>query len=260
MLEVEHQKVVDEIKLRLEQQDSWFHYKFILIGGVIAIFLGQLGFKKVRVSSDDIKADKPLPDVLSTDSTYLVLALACVIALIIDMHIRSNIFGIQELGLWIRSYVEPSYLTPRDQESGFRFWEEFLRIDNPPGQHLDNRYRLASSIHLHFMTSVIYLIYVIALQQLCIARQSWEWRKQIVLAGFLFVHVAILIFAFVAHTVPLALEMKITPFEIWSTGWQTPAYYLIPLFFLITINLPYLLLFRAKRVDLSEKEVSQSKA
>src|SRR3712207_5661276 len=44
LAKTEHQKAIDEIKLRMEQEDTWFHYKFIFVGGMVAFFLGYLGF------------------------------------------------------------------------------------------------------------------------------------------------------------------------------------------------------------------------
>src|SRR2546429_301747 len=35
LIQREHEKAMDEIKTSLEQMDTWYHYKFILIGGVI---------------------------------------------------------------------------------------------------------------------------------------------------------------------------------------------------------------------------------
>src|SRR5215213_1938333 len=124
LIQIEHQKAIDEIKIRLEQQDSWYHYKFLILGGVLAIFLGQTGFARDRsyTSSDD---DRRLKKILTADSNYAILVLACIISLIIDMHIRSNMFGMQTIGLWIASYVEGLYPT-----NGYYPWEQFIRNRN----------------------------------------------------------------------------------------------------------------------------------
>src|SRR5947207_1532923 len=104
LMKDEHQKAVDEIKLRLEQQDSWYHYKFLIIGGMFAVFLGQTGLNFGRRPHSPSAHPKRFNDILTAASNYSILTLAVVIALAIDMHIRNNMFGMQTIGLWIAHY------------------------------------------------------------------------------------------------------------------------------------------------------------
>jgi len=245
-LDVEHRKIIDEIKLRIEEQDSWFHYKFILIGGMVALFMGQLGFGKKESSTSD-KASKSLKDIVTGESTYAILALSCVVALIIDMHIRMHNYDIQQLGLWIANFVEPSYVTPKDIAAGFRPWEQFLRTDDPAGMHLDNLHAFAYSFHLHFVSIFIYLLYAVVLQEVCLGfadNEKSSRQKMIVITGFVFVQSSALAFTFIAHAVPGSVTMKLLPFNYMANGWVSTAYYLVPLFFIVMLHLPYLLLIR----------------
>lgn len=243
LIRLEYMKGVDEIKLRLEQWDSWYHYKFIVIGGMFALFLGQTGLTIGVRSQSEAKPRKRFKETIAGASAYAMLALAVVISLVIDMHIRNNMFAIQTIGLWIANYVEPSYAST----TAFP-WEQFLREAHSPSIRIDSLYRIGFSFHLHFMTIAVYLLYVIVLQQICL---SWNKRtspatKHIVVFGFLLVHLTALAFVFVAHAVPGRYAMNLIPSERWETGWQNVGYYILPLIFLIALNLPYLLLGRSR--------------
>src|SRR5712671_1195798 len=78
LIKTEHQKAIDEIKLRIEIEDNWYHYKFLLVGG-LALFV--LGFPTVG----------PMLGIAPSTSRELlsctVWAVACVIALAIDIHV-----------------------------------------------------------------------------------------------------------------------------------------------------------------------------
>jgi hypothetical protein len=246
LIKIEHQKAIEEIKLRLEMQDSWYHYKFIIIGGIFALFLGQTGLSIGRSTATAKKSTKRFNDILTAGSNYSILVLAVVIALAIDMHIRNGMFGVQTIGLWIAYYVEPSYPV-----TVYFPWEQFLRQLNSPSIHLDSLYKLGFSLHLHFLTIAVYLVYVIVLQQICLTsnRRVRDGQKPIVIFGFLLVHLAALGFVFVAHAIPGAYAMNLIPFTRWASGWWNVGYYLIPWFFLVAVNLPYLLFLRNRKLD-----------
>lgn len=250
LITLEHAKAVDEIKFRLTQQDSWYHYKFIFIGALLALFLGQTGLFKGREEDNSHISYTRLKYLLTADSNHSVIALACVLALIVDMHIRNHMFSMQTLGLWIANYVEPAYL-PLHPPGGFYPWEQFIRRPDGPSTNLDSLYRLAFSTHLHYMTKIIYLLYITVLQQVCLAysRSGGRGRRQIVLFGFMFVHLSALAFVFVAHAVPSTYEMSLIPLGRWANGWESMAYYLIPWLALVALNVPYLLLLRVERVN-----------
>lgn len=248
----EYQKAIDEIKFRLEQQDSWYHYKFIFIGGLLALFLGQTGLLsglfKGRPSASANADYSRIKNILTADSNYAVMVLACVLALIVDMHLRNHMFSMQTLGLWIANYVEPSYF-PKHPGNGFYPWEQFIRNPHSSSLHLDSLYRLAFSTHLHFMTTIIYLLYLTVFQQICLTfnKIGGRMRKQIILLGFVFVHLSVLAFIFVAHAVPSTYEMLLIPFNRWANGWISLSYYIIPWLVLVALNLPYLLFIRIRK-------------
>jgi hypothetical protein len=249
LIKTELGKANDEIKFRIEQQESWYHYKFIFIGGMVALFLGQTGFLKGR-SSNSRQSHQRLKDIITAESTYSILALACVLALIVDMHIRNNMISIQRLGLWIANYVEPAYVDKKlAQASGFYPWEQFIRPEAPtPSLQLDTLSSIAFSLHLHFMTTFIFLLYLIIFHQLClktadeVKSDAAAGRKQLVFGGFVIVLLSILAFIFVAHAVPSQYEMRLIPSNLWVNGLESTVYYTMPWIFILLLNLPYLLI------------------
>ena len=253
MITTEHEKAINEIEFRLAQQDSWYHYKFIFIGALLALFLGQT--ELLRGRGVDLSRDR-LKRLLTADSNYAVVALACVLALIVDMHIRNHMFAMQTLGLWIAHYVEPSLNVTN--LTGFYPWEQFIRNPNSPSMHLDSLYRLAFSTHLHFMTTIIYLLYLTVLQQICLSfRKSGRiGRRHFVLFGFVFVHLSMLAFVFVAHAVPSRYEMALIPINEWKSGWVSVAYYLIPWLVIVSLNVPFLMLLRTQRAEVRVKSTA----
>lgn len=251
-LEVENQKVIEEIKLRTEAQDSWFHYKFILTGGMVALLLGQIGLghfgsdRKEQPAGG--KSRRWVKDFFSSEAAYLILALSCVVGFIIDMHLRSQHYANQRLGLWLAYYVEPSFVTAKDMGLGFRPWEQLLRASD--SAYLDNLYRLFYSLHLHYMTVFIYLLYSLLLQGVCLGfehNEKNEGQRLAVMAGFIFVLLSAFAFTLVAHTIPGIFVMHLIPFEMYENGLWSMLYYLIPVPFLVALHLPYLLLVRNSR-------------
>src|SRR6185295_277299 len=134
------------------------------------------------------------------------------------------------IGLWIANYVEPAYASTTVFP-----WEQFLREAHSPNIRIDSLYRLGFSFQLHFMTIAVYLLYVILLQQICLAwnRRTSEVTKHVVVFGFILVHLTAVAFVFVAHAVPGRYTMNLIPFESWKAGWENVGYYLLPLVFLI---------------------------
>lgn len=248
----EHEQALNEIKMSLEQMDTWYHYKFILIGGVIAVFLGNIGILRRQGSVSRKESERLLESALMSNRTAAMLTLVCVIAFIIDMHIRSTVNGIQLLGLWIANYVEPSYLnsagvTTTDYpnsvlaEIGFIPWETFLRLPRTTGSTL---YPVIYSIQLHFTTILSYLLYVMVFQNISLISRRGR-RQQIAVVGFLSVHLSLFAFIVVAHTVRNIFNVACFPMVprdlCWLSGTRGSAYYLIVWLLLVVINMPYLL-------------------
>jgi len=131
----ENTKAVAEIRSRDEQENSWFHDKFILVGALLAATTGYIGFRKRESQS----AEGHLTALSKSPSTPVILALACVLALGIDMHVRGSNCEVNQIGLWIRYYLEPVMLHGRSDcdsvtslPTTFYGWEEFLRVKGTP--------------------------------------------------------------------------------------------------------------------------------
>lgn len=253
LIKTEHQKAIDEIKMLADKIDTWFHYKFILIGGLLALFLGHFGiFGRQNITSPK-PSDKALESSFMSIRTSIMLALVCIVAFIIDMHIRTNLTGMQQLGQWIYNYVEPSYFTeygsrtgyiPRAAltQIGFVPWETFLRSDVRQSMHNNPLYKASFSTQLHFITIVVYMIYLMVFQNLCLLGKKGRGR-QLALIGFLSVHISSLAFIIVSHTVPDSFEIRCFPAfsaDCWISGSQGSSYYLLAWLFLLLLSLPYI--------------------
>jgi hypothetical protein len=244
LIKLELQKANDEIKLRIEQEDTWFHYKFLLVGVLLAAFLGYLGF------GDGKKTGTPkerLDEIIESRAISSVLVLALLVALAIDMHVRNNAIVIQQLALWITYHAEPAFLqTVFDPKATGAFlpWEQFLRVESPvAGMHRDDLYGFAFYPHLHFFTWVLYMFYLGSFQKLMLAHANIAKRqlRSITIAGFVLVHLSLAAFTWIGHYVPGALELKVFPyFAIWKNGALAALYYLIPCGVLVLLNIPYL--------------------
>lgn len=282
LIKEEHKKAIAEINLRIGQEDSWFHYKFLLVGGLFSLLLGKL------VLGDKVMPSVQAEKLLDPKMMSIVLALATIVALAIDIHIRNNIMVVQQLGLWIANYVEPTLLhkafDPQKSE-GFLPWEQFLR-NKAAGEamHSDDLYGFIFYPHLHFLTWVIYISYIGFFQTFAISNKRrsnsplvdteatavtspvdspsarnhaeaagerpMEW---FVIAGFALVHVSLLAFTCIAHFTPRTFRFKIFPWDenLSEGGWKGVAYFLPPLISLLLLNLPYLFLLfpRKPRVE-----------
>lgn len=268
LIRTEHAKAIDEIKLLQEKIDTWYHYKFIFIGAVIALFLGQIGVWTMR-SGDLGKTSIPNFDrLLVSYRTAAMLALACVIAFTIDMHIRTHLKGMQQLGQWVYHYVEPSLLRSADEHNPFIPWETFLRMEIPEApdtradlasihgnvQSMHNNvfFKLMFSTQLHFMSIIIYMFYLIVFHNLCLSRRRGR-RPQLAFMGFVFVHLTALAFIVVTHTVPDAFDVRCFPLfssdKCWVKGTNGARYYLIAWLLLVVLNVPFIIqLFLRKKL------------
>jgi hypothetical protein len=235
LVEIELEKANAEIQYRIQQEDTWFHYKFLFVGALFAGF-----FTKFRLGHN---SRRTLLVIVSSSTTCFVLALACVVALAIDIHLRNNIVVIQQLALWIRYYAEPSLASM--VHTGFQAWEEFLRM--PGGMHRDEMYGFLFYPHLHFLTWILYVLYLGSFHWLSINPDSRRSNAENVLmaSGFFGVHAALAAFAFVGHFVPHALKTKAMPWigDCWQTGLAAAGGYLLLVLMLVAINSPYLVRF-----------------
>lgn len=255
LIEKEHEKANVEIKMLQEQIDTWYHYKFLLIGGIVALFLGQFGILGKQSASSPKTSERILVATLMSNRASIMLALICFVALVIDMHIRACLTNMQGLGWWIYSYVEPSYFRSIGAQTGnipqaglvetqFMPWETFLHTNIRQIQQTNPLYRTAYSLQLHFMTIAIYILYLVVFQNICLLCKKGK-QQQVAFLGFVLVHIAIAAFIIVAHTVPNSFDVKCFPisyFECWETGSQGSSYYLIAWLVLMLFSLPYLCL------------------
>lgn len=235
LIRLELQKANAEIQLRVGQEDTWFHYKFLLIGALLAAFGGAFTVGARKADAPDGMA------IASSPTTCMLLALSCVVALAIDIHLRNNIIVIQQLGLWIRYYAEPA-LMPAGA-TGFVPWEGFLRTRDA-GMHSDNLYGFLFYPHLHFLTWVVYTLYLCCYQSI-VVRDSGRLPHGprphgILTAGFVGVHISFAVFAWVGHFVPGALTTNVIPFaECWHTGLSAARGYLWLSCILFLASLPF---------------------
>jgi hypothetical protein len=287
----EHKKAVEEIKNRDLEDDSWFHNKFLLVGGLLAATLGYMKFGSGK------SPDERLGHLLRSPSAAAILALACVVTLGIDLHIRESQCVTDQLGLWIRSYVEPlmhggtgngcndckwdvnNTWDGSKKMTGFIGWEEFLRLtksDTKPskpkpsetkteeqiasegglGLHSSVFANLLDTPDVHFLTILLYLLYVFAFQAFALnptarGRAEVEHRNKypphsLALYCFAIVHIGLLVFVWAVHSAPEVFQIQALPFSgKWESGAMVPAYYLAPCIALVILNWPYITKYRA---------------
>jgi hypothetical protein len=238
LLEAEHAKAIEEIKLRISQEDQWFHNKFYLVGGL----LGALLFYLSSSRKEEERNLSQLRGFFESPTSCTVLALACVVAVAIDIHQRNNIVVVQQLGLWISNYVEPALLQERaPQEVGsFLPWEEFLRVETPgAAMHRDDLYGLAFYPHLHFLTWALYMLYLVTLQKAALARPHPQ-EARMVLGGLGLVQLSFAGLTWLGHAAPAAFEFKVIPYvNWWASGWLATSVYGLPYLLLVLAVLPY---------------------
>jgi hypothetical protein len=207
LFELEVNKVFDELGARIGYMDSWFHYKFVLIGAVLALtlnqFLAAMFGKKAKHFQKSVIPG--VPDL--HHAAALVLAPCCLVALVADIHIRIDAIMTGMLGNWIAYFVEPD-----PKGTGLYFWENFLRLDArlhdaAGGLHRNWVAQFTFSPHLHFLTWPLYIAYIWVFQE--IALTQVETNRVLVRGTWWVVQVALLSFVVVAHSTPFAYDMKV---------------------------------------------------
>jgi len=245
LIKTELQKTIDEIKLRIEEEDAWFHYKILLVGGLLIAFLQYIKETK----RDQPGSNQRLEYLFNSQSACSALALACIIALAIDIHVRNNTVVIQQLALWIANFAEPALLQLRfpvpELQGAFLPWEQFLRVGDPgttvAGMHQDNLYGFAFYPHLHLLTWLLYSVYLVMFQQVNLSQETppRQERSSILIFGFVLVHLTLAILAWIGHAAPSAFKLRLIPFNEWCWGWQNSVLYLVPVLLVSVGNLLY---------------------
>src|SRR5208337_231863 len=123
----EHKKVTDQIKLHIEDENQLFRYKYALVGGMLAFFFAHIAFSPDGRRRES--AEKQIEMLAISSATCLVLAFAFVVAVTIDIHIRTTTIVTNQLGLWIKNYVEPAI-----PGRSILWYEAYIRKD---GLHAD---------------------------------------------------------------------------------------------------------------------------
>lgn len=137
MLVEEHKKVTDEIFERNKQANQWFHWKFLIVGALIGGIFGYVGWKKEKF--------KNVLECFNSELFFIVVGISTILCLVIDIHIRNNITVVNQLGTWLTYYFEPAMtgLEFSANEKGVTEkllgWEEFLRVESPPGSGYASR-------------------------------------------------------------------------------------------------------------------------
>lgn len=257
----ENEKAIAEIAARGAQEDTWFQYKFGLIG---ALLVGVTYLKLRATRGEGDKGAVTLKEFWYSPASATLLAVACVAALACDIHVRSSSCVTNQLGLWIAHYAEPMLSGQpfvADDVERFVPWEQFLRStpagDRDAGMHNSEMWSLTFWPHFHYLTAMIYLLYAIIFQDLCLERRRWNLDDDkkvaplVLCIGSVFVHVGFFALAWVAHAAPEAFEFRIVPFIASSQagGLASPLFYLIPWACLSWQQWKYLrLLFASPRV------------
>ena len=87
-----------------------------------------------RFLADGDDAMERLNELKGSGPASLALALSCVVAIAVDLHIRGNSIVSDQLGLWIANYAEPRFIDEIDPLT----IAELYRIDGYAGD--DNPY------------------------------------------------------------------------------------------------------------------------
>jgi hypothetical protein len=230
--------------------------------------MGYIGFAKEGQS-----AEERLMTLSKSPSTAIILALASVLALGIDMHVRGNACETVQIGLWIRYYVEPVLLHAKSDGNSanslpenFYGWEEFLRAKGEPasstqgqdyptkrtvywdrsagsGKHSGELWNLFYTPHIHFLTVFVYVLYLVVFQTFAplTERDERHTRRDMSIICFIVVQASFFAFAGIAHSAPEMFELRVLPFvPAYEAGYLAPLHYFVPCLALILLNLPYL--------------------
>ena len=274
----ENKKAVEEIKSRDEEEDSWFHNKFILVGGLLAATIG-FGLQRSRKSTED-----QLTALSESPATAVILALASVLALGIDMHVRGNACEVSQVGLWIRYYVEPVMLHGKYNDNGakslpadFKGWEDFLRTTDEThpststvyweksrgsGKHSGELWDFFYEPHTHFLTAFVYVLYLAFFQTFALNTKTGGGfsRRGIPIISFAVVQASFFAFAWIAHSAPEMFKLRVLPFvPVEEAGYVAPLNYFVPCLALVLLNIPYVVYYWRKgsnvKVEAERKQI-----
>lgn len=207
-IRAELQKDINEIQMRLQDQNTWFHYKFILVGGLFAAFwavfqyIGKQGLSKGERYDSTAQLEITFRSPLMT----ITLATVCSLCLMIDLHIRGNAIVVNQIGLWIASHVEPLYLgNDAFRPHSFLAWETFLRRGG--AMHTDVVNSITFFWPIHILTVSCFLLYLINARTAMVNHGGT--RTTLELLSFLLVHFFLIVLAWTGHYVPPMFQQKL---------------------------------------------------
>lgn len=102
-LTLQHEKVAEELRMRIDHEHSLFIYQFVVLGGLFSIIAGS-GFLGGREDTSS------LPTLIQKGYLSLIFGAAATGSLIIDIHIRYNSHIIGELGTWVKFAYEGNHI------------------------------------------------------------------------------------------------------------------------------------------------------
>jgi hypothetical protein len=225
LLELEVGKVFAEIQGRISNIDNWFHYKFLLVGGVMLAFITK--FSGVLANPFDPHTPVPLGPIDIKDTVALILASSCVVAFAADIHIRIEMAMTGMLGRWIADFVEPALETGL----GLHYWENYLRQDHALHTSWISQFTFAP--HLHFLTWPLYMAYVWVFQEITLRGRTAN--TALVKGTFIIVQTSLFVFVLVSHSTPLAYGLTVHELR---PGYTFAAFLLL-YFLVVSPAIPY---------------------
>jgi Na+/H+ antiporter NhaC len=136
------------------------------------------------------------------------IAAVCSLSLMIDLYIRCNAIVINQIGIWISSFVEPIYYNDYWYNPGdFVLWEKFLRINNEAfaggGMYSDLINSVTFFLPIHILTIFCFIIYIVSVSGF----QKNAIRINVL--AFWGVHSCLIVFAWTGHYLPSIFQVEI---------------------------------------------------
>jgi hypothetical protein len=225
-LSIQLGKANTEIQSRINQETEWFKIKYLYVGVILLGFLTNTHFKNTKDSFKSIH-----DSFLNASESYVtsfILALTLVVAISIDMQIRSGRIVINQLGSWIYHYAEPILFS--SEKLG---WESFLRIQG--GYHSSILYTMTFWPNIYFLSVGLYILYLIVTKRAIVKDYS---HQDTIRLGFWMLHITVLVAGLSSHIVPNAFY--VTPHPL--SGLLYPDFYVIPAYLIPVVVIHWIAL------------------
>jgi hypothetical protein len=238
-------KANTEIQNRLNQEVEWFKLKYLYVGVMLLGFLINTYFKHNEQESSSVVFR--FQEAVVSPVTSFILSLTVVVAISIDMQIRSGRIVINQLGTWIHRYAEPVLLGAKNGglwSEGGMGWEHFLRLEG--GYHANTLYAMLFWTNIYYLSISLYVLYLGVTRK---ALAEGQRKKQhslvsIIIFGFWILHITILVATLSNHIIPFTFVVTLFPV---LTGWF-PIPYVHPGWLIIVYITTWLaLVFVAKK-------------